>query len=184
MKIARFSHSGAINFGLLDDDALVVLDGDPMYAGFDTTGERVPLAEATLLAPVIPRSKIVAIGKNYHDHAAEMGGTAPEEPLLFLKPNTAVVGPHDRIVLPPQSRQVEHEGELAVVIGSVAKERASIGCRERDLRLHDRERRHRARPAACRRPVVPREGVSTRSARSVPSSRRSSRRTRPSSRRA
>lgn len=61
------------------------------------------------------------MGKNYHDHAAEMGGEAPAAPLLFLKPNTAVVGPGDAIVLPPQSSQIEHEGELAIVIGRIAK---------------------------------------------------------------
>ena len=121
MKIARFNHEGAIAFGIVDDDELVVLKGDPMFAGFDPTGERVALKDAKLLAPVIPRSKVVAVGKNYHDHAAEMGGAAPEAPLLFLKPNTAVVGPNDAIVLPPQSSQVEHEGELAIVIGRIAK---------------------------------------------------------------
>ncbi|MCS5716522.1 fumarylacetoacetate hydrolase family protein [Herbiconiux sp. CPCC 205763] len=127
MKIARFSHGGAINFGILDEaegggTELVVLNGDPMFAGFDTTGERVPLAEATLLAPVIPRSKVVAVGKNYQDHVAEMNtGEAPKEPLLFLKPNTSVIGPGDRIVRPRQSNRVDFEGELAIVIGSVAK---------------------------------------------------------------
>ncbi|TAJ49375.1 MAG: DUF2437 domain-containing protein [Herbiconiux sp.] len=121
MKIARFSHKGAINFGILDEDALVVLNGDPMFAGYDTTGERVPLADATLLAPVIPRSKVVAVGKNYRAHAEEMGGEAPSEPLLFLKPNTSVIGPGDSIVRPPQSNRVDFEGELAIVIGSVAK---------------------------------------------------------------
>ncbi|MGO4106009.1 fumarylacetoacetate hydrolase family protein [Leifsonia sp. YAF41] len=121
MKIARFSHLGGIAFGIIDDDALVVLKGDPMFAGFEPTGERVALSGAKLLAPVIPRSKVVAVGKNYHDHAAEMGGDAPADPLLFLKPNTSVVGPDDAIVLPPQSNQVEHEGELAIVIGKIAK---------------------------------------------------------------
>jgi len=121
MKIARFSHKGAIHFGILDEDALVVLNGDPMFAGYDTTGERVPLADATLLAPVIPRSKVVAVGKNYRAHAEEMGGEAPSEPLLFLKPNTSVIGPGDSIVRPPQSNRVDFEGELAIVIGSVAK---------------------------------------------------------------
>ena len=121
MKIARFSHDDGISFGIVDDDELVVLKADPMFAGYDTTGERVPLAGARLVAPVIPRSKVVCIGKNYHDHAAEMGGEAPKEPLLFLKPNTAVVGPNDAIVLPYQSQQVEHEGELAVVIGRITK---------------------------------------------------------------
>ncbi len=121
MKIARFSFDDAIHYGIVDDDELVVLSGDPMFSGFDTTGERVPLADAVLLAPVIPRSKIVAVGKNYHDHAAEMGGEARTEPLLFLKPNTSVIGPGDMIVRPKQSQFTSFEGELAVVIGSVAK---------------------------------------------------------------
>jgi 2-keto-4-pentenoate hydratase/2-oxohepta-3-ene-1,7-dioic acid hydratase in catechol pathway len=122
VKIARFSHEGAIDYGIVDEDALVVLAGDPMFAGFDTTGERVPLGKVgALLAPVIPRSKVVAVGKNYQDHAAEMGGDAPAEPLLFLKPNTAVIGLGDAIILPPQSKQVDYEGELAVVIGKIAK---------------------------------------------------------------
>ncbi|GAB3616774.1 fumarylacetoacetate hydrolase family protein [Okibacterium endophyticum] len=121
MKIARFSHQGSIHFGIVDETDLVVLAADPLFAGIETTGERIPLADAVLLAPVIPRSKVVCVGKNYHEHAAEMGGEAPQEPLLFLKPNTSVVGPGDKIVLPAQSSQVEHEGELAVVIGAVAK---------------------------------------------------------------
>lgn len=121
MKIARFSHNDAIQYGILDEGELVVLAGDPMFAGFETTGERVPLADAALLAPVIPRSKVVCVGKNYHDHAAEMGGVAPEEPLLFLKPNTSVIGPGDTIVRPTLSERTEYEGELAVVIGRIAK---------------------------------------------------------------
>ncbi|OAN43386.1 fumarylacetoacetate hydrolase family protein [Microbacterium sp. H83] len=121
MKIARFSHDDAILFGIVDDTDLVVLAGDPLFAGYETTGDRVPIADAVILAPVIPRSKIVCVGKNYHDHAAEMGGVAPEEPLLFLKPNTSVIGPGDAIVRPAVSEQTEFEGELAVVIGRVAK---------------------------------------------------------------
>lgn len=122
MKIARFSHGGAIDYGIVDEDALVVLAGDPLFTGFDTTGERVPLGKVgALLSPVIPRSKVVAVGKNYREHAAEMGGEAPEEPLLFLKPNTSVIGLGDAILLPPQSSQVEFEGELAVVIGTIAR---------------------------------------------------------------
>ena len=122
MKIARFSHDDGIKYGILDESDLVVLAGDPMFAGYETTGERVPLADAALLAPVIPRSKVVCVGKNYHDHAAEMGGEAPAEPLLFLKPNTAVIGPGDTIVRPVAlSDRTEHEGELVVVIGRIAK---------------------------------------------------------------
>ncbi|MFG6401711.1 fumarylacetoacetate hydrolase family protein [Microbacterium sp. P04] len=121
MRIARFSYQDAIRYGIVDDGELVVLAGDPMFAGFDTTGERVPLGDVALLAPVIPRSKVVCVGKNYADHAAEMGGEAPAEPLLFLKPNTSVVGPGDAIVRPQQSDRTDYEGELAVVIGRIAK---------------------------------------------------------------
>ena len=121
MKVARFSTGGDPRFGIVDGDEIVVLKGDPMFAGFDTTEERVPLAEARLLAPVIPRSKVVAVGKNYVDHVAEFGGEVPKEPLLFLKPNTSVIGPGDAIVLPYQSSRVDFEGELAVVIGSIAR---------------------------------------------------------------
>ena len=105
----------APRYGIVDDDELVVLASDPIFAGFDTTGERVPLADVRLLAPVIPRSKVIGIGKNYHDHAKEMGGEAPTEPLMFLIPNTAVVGPGDPVVMPSQSSNVHYEGELAVV---------------------------------------------------------------------
>jgi 2-keto-4-pentenoate hydratase/2-oxohepta-3-ene-1,7-dioic acid hydratase in catechol pathway len=121
VKIARFSHQDAIRYGIVDDDDLVVLAGDPMFAGFEPTGERVPIADTALLAPVIPRSKVVCVGKNYADHAAEMGGEAPAEPLLFLKPNTAVIGTGDVIVRPPQSQNTHFEGELAAVIGRIAK---------------------------------------------------------------
>ena len=122
MKIARFRHDDAIMYGIIDDRELVVLAGDPMFSGYETTGARIPLTEATLLAPVIPRSKVVCVGKNYHDHAVEMGGVAPEEPLLFLKPNTAVIGPDDAIVRPVAlSERTEYEGELVGVIGRIAK---------------------------------------------------------------
>ena len=121
MKIARFSHDDAIMYGIVDESDLVVLAGDPMFTGYEPTGQRIPLADAALLAPVIPRSKVVCVGKNYHDHATEMGGVAPEEPLLFLKPNTSVIGPGDSIVRPSLSQQTEYEGELAVVIGKIAK---------------------------------------------------------------
>ncbi len=121
MKIARFSTSGDPRFGIVDDDEIVVLRGDPMFSGFDTTEERIPLADVKLLAPVIPRSKVVAVGRNYREHAAELGNEAPAEPLLFLKPNTSVIGPGDTIVRPRQSSRVDFEGELAIVIGSIAK---------------------------------------------------------------
>jgi 2-keto-4-pentenoate hydratase/2-oxohepta-3-ene-1,7-dioic acid hydratase in catechol pathway len=71
---------------------------------------------------VIPRSKIVCIGKNYADHAAEMGGVVPDEPIIFIKPNTTVIGPSDTIVWPEMAPTIDYEGELAIVIGRVCKE--------------------------------------------------------------
>ncbi|TFD62539.1 DUF2437 domain-containing protein [Cryobacterium suzukii] len=106
MKIARYSYQGAIAFGIVDDDELVVLTSDPMFAGFDTTGDRVALADVKLLAPVIPRSKIVAV-------------VSPEA--FVLRPNTAVVGPGDAILLPAASDRVEVDGQLAIIIGKIAK---------------------------------------------------------------
>jgi 2-keto-4-pentenoate hydratase/2-oxohepta-3-ene-1,7-dioic acid hydratase in catechol pathway len=121
MRIARFSHQDAIRFGIVDGPELVVLAGDPMFAGYEPTGERVPLADVVLLAPVIPRSKVIGVGRNYREHAAELGNEAPAEPLLFFKPNTSVIGPGDMIVRPPLTTFTSFEGELAVVIGRIAK---------------------------------------------------------------
>lgn len=121
MKIARFSHQDSIRYGIVDETDLVVLEGDPLFAGLGTTGERVPLSAVALLAPVIPRSKVVAVGRNYRAHVEEMGNELPPAPMLFFKPNTAVIGPGDAIVRPVQSQQVDFEGELAAVIGRVAK---------------------------------------------------------------
>ncbi len=121
MRIARFSHDDAIRVGIVDGTDLVVLAGDPLFAGFETTGERVPLGEVALLAPVIPRSKVIGIARNYRDHAAELGNEVPAEPMMFLKPNTSVIGPGDAIVRPAQSERTDYEGELAAVIGRVAK---------------------------------------------------------------
>ena len=86
------------------------------------TGERKELADVRLLAPVIPRSKIVAVGRNFAAHAAELGNEVPDTPLTFFKPNTSVIGPGDAIVYPDASNEVNFEGELAVVIGRICKE--------------------------------------------------------------
>ena len=135
MRIVRFTVPGAEGpqYGTLtgdldeygqpaDDAVIVALAGDPLYAGVHILEQTYPLSAVGLLAPVIPRSKVVAIGKNYADHAAEMGGEVPAEPLMFLKPNTAVVGPGDGIVYPPQSENVHYEGELAIVIGRICRD--------------------------------------------------------------
>lgn len=122
MRLLRFRHGDRIATGVAatDDDTVRVLGGtffeDPL-----PTGEELPLDELHLLAPVLP-SKLVCVGKNYEAHAAEWGQTVPEEPLLFLKPSTAVLGPNDPITLLPISRRIDYEGELVVVIGRLAKD--------------------------------------------------------------
>jgi len=121
MLLARFRHGDRIATGALEpgSDEIRVLRGtffeDPL-----PTGETVALGDVLLLAPVLP-SKLVCVGKNYAAHAAEFGMQVPEEPLLFLKPSTAVIGPGDPIRLPSISRRVDYEGELAVVIGRLAR---------------------------------------------------------------
>jgi 2-keto-4-pentenoate hydratase/2-oxohepta-3-ene-1,7-dioic acid hydratase in catechol pathway len=127
VRIARFSTDDEPRFAAVGEDqtgetVLAVLDGDPLYRPIQLTGEKVPLVEARLLAPVLPRSKVVGVGRNYAEHAAELGNEVPAEPLLFLKPNTSVIGPGEPIVLPHQSQNVHHEAELAVVISRVCRE--------------------------------------------------------------
>jgi 2-keto-4-pentenoate hydratase/2-oxohepta-3-ene-1,7-dioic acid hydratase in catechol pathway len=120
MRLLRFRSGTRIATGaIVEDDTIRVLEGT-FFERPLPTGEEVPLAEIELLAPVLP-SKIVAVGKNYAAHAAEFGMSVPEEPLLFLKPSTAVIGPGDPIPLLPISRRVDFEGELAVVIGRLAR---------------------------------------------------------------
>jgi len=120
MRLLRFRFGDRIATGaILEDDTIRVLEGT-FFERPVPTGEEIPLDDVRLLAPVLP-SKIVAVGKNYAAHAAEFGMTVPEEPLLFLKPSTAVIGPGDPIELLPISRRVDYEGELAVVISRLAK---------------------------------------------------------------
>jgi 2-keto-4-pentenoate hydratase/2-oxohepta-3-ene-1,7-dioic acid hydratase in catechol pathway len=128
VRIARYTTGEDPTYGIVQDDgdgvlSLAEVQGDPLYQPVTYTGVRVALDDARLLAPVIPRSKVVGIGRNYADHVKEMGGTEPPaEPLMFLKPNTSVIGPGDPIVLPRQSTNVHYEGELAVVIGRICKD--------------------------------------------------------------
>jgi 2-keto-4-pentenoate hydratase/2-oxohepta-3-ene-1,7-dioic acid hydratase in catechol pathway len=122
MRIAKFIVQDKVSWGLVDGPEVVVFRGHPIFQGYETTGERVPLKDVQLLPPILPTSKIICIGKNYADHAAEMGGELPTEPLIFIKPLTTVIGPDEAIVLPKISERVDHEGELAIVIGQVAKD--------------------------------------------------------------
>ncbi len=133
MRIARFTTGDDPQYGVVmgdvddlgipaEDAVIVALAGDPLYIGVQLTDKEVPLSQVRLLAPVLPRSKVVGIGRNYAAHAAEMGNDVPAEPLMFLKPNTSVVGPGDPVFYPRQSSNVHYEGELAVVIGRICRD--------------------------------------------------------------
>ncbi len=127
MKICRFTagNGGAVHWGVIEGGYVFEIDKDPFSVpslNDIKKGERWQAASVRLLAPVVP-SKIVAIGLNYRAHAAEFNKPLPEEPMLFMKPSTAVIGPDDRIVYPSHmSRRVDYEGELGVVIGRTAKD--------------------------------------------------------------
>lgn len=111
---------GQTAYGLLQLDHQVdLLDAAPWLGG-QFTGLALKDGDYRLLAPCLP-SKIVAVGRNYPAHAAELGNTVPPEPLIFLKPPTAIASDNQDIIYPPQSERVDYEGELALVIGSVAK---------------------------------------------------------------
>ena len=130
MRIARFAAGGDPQYGVVElagdggryPDTVSVLTGDPIAMSVKLTGERKELDSVRLLAPVIPRSKIVAVGRNYAAHAAEMGEEVPKTPLTFFKPNTSVIGPGESIIYPAASREVSYEGELALVIGRICKD--------------------------------------------------------------
>ncbi|HET6646693.1 MAG TPA: fumarylacetoacetate hydrolase family protein [Pyrinomonadaceae bacterium] len=124
MKIcrAKYAASEQPRFGVIEDGTVHLFEADVPIDSLATTQRRqsVPLAEVKLLAPVTP-SKIVCVGRNYREHAAELGNKMPDEPLLFLKAPSAVIGDGETIELPGESGQVEHEGELGVVIGRRAR---------------------------------------------------------------
>src|SRR3954447_20928422 len=107
------------------------IDGHP-FGELRFTGQRWAVADVRLLSPMLP-SKVVGVGRNYADHAAELGSEVPKEPLLFLKPSTSIIGPNDAIRIPPQSQQVEHEAELAVVIGASGARRVDRAGAERAI---------------------------------------------------
>lgn len=112
MKICRFKHQKEIKTGIFEPDYEKII--------LDETKEVVSVSEVEMLLPVVP-TKIVCVGRNYAEHAAELGNEVPKEPLLFLKAPSALILDGENIIIPPQSDQVEHEGELAVVMGKVCK---------------------------------------------------------------
>src|SRR6266446_1908959 len=122
MKICRYvmrdaSSAGSASFrdGLIEGENVIEISGAP-WGPWSRGSRSISLSEVRLLAPVEP-SKIVCIGRNYAAHAAELGNEVPKEPLMFLKPPSSIIGPEEAIVLPKYSQRVEHEGELALVIG-------------------------------------------------------------------
>ena len=122
MKICRYvmrdgssSGSASPRYGLIENESVVEISGPP-WSPWSRSSRSARLADVRLLAPVEP-TKIVCIGRNYAEHAAELGKEVPKEPLMFLKPPSSIIGPEDAIVLPKYSQRVEHEGELALVIG-------------------------------------------------------------------
>jgi 2-keto-4-pentenoate hydratase/2-oxohepta-3-ene-1,7-dioic acid hydratase in catechol pathway len=122
MKLCRFQHKDffAAHYGIIEDDFVrPMLDADAMGSRSRVRADKIPLADVSVLAPVAP-SKIVCVGRNYKEHAAELGNKMPTAPLLFLKAPSAIIASGEKIHLPPESLQVEHEGELGVVIGRTA----------------------------------------------------------------
>ncbi|WP_237220948.1 fumarylacetoacetate hydrolase family protein [Rothia nasimurium] len=125
MRIARFTVDDTLHFGLVEgepgEETITVLSGDPFYTGINPTDKRYPINDVRLLAPIIPRSKVIGVARNWRDHATELGNETPSSPQFFFKPNTSVIGPGDPIALPEWSDNVSYEGELAVVIGRICK---------------------------------------------------------------
>jgi len=119
MKIVRMKAGDDIAYGVADTEGVVVYKGSPFVA-WEPTEIVVPWPSVSLLSPVIP-TKVLCVGKNYEDHVDEMGGEIPEEPLIFMKPATAVIGQNAAVIHPRTSKEVHHEAELAVVISRPAR---------------------------------------------------------------
>lgn len=148
MRFVRFKTGSNIAYGLIEGDAIEEISSTP-FLPYEPTGVSHSLEEVKLLAPCLP-SKVVAIGVNYKDHAQEMGRELPETPMFFYKPSTAVIGPGEQIVWPPDCERLDYEGELAVVIGALARRvrtedafdvilgyTCSIDATARDLQMKD-----------------------------------------------
>jgi 2-keto-4-pentenoate hydratase/2-oxohepta-3-ene-1,7-dioic acid hydratase in catechol pathway len=115
MRIIRYQlGQNEPRFGWVYEDRVGPLEGS-LFGEFRRQEAEIPLSSVRLLAPLTP-GKIICVGRNYVEHANELGNAVPEYPLLFMKPPSSVIGPEDKIVLPPQSKQVDHEGELVAVI--------------------------------------------------------------------
>ena len=120
MKLCRFQVQGESGYGRIEGNQIQVYRGE-LPGARELSGRTFPLGDVRLLAPLVP-SKIIGIGRNYAAHAREFGNAPPEEePMIFLKPPSAVISPGDAIVLPAVSNRVDHEAELGVIIGRKAR---------------------------------------------------------------
>ena len=119
MKIVRFKYKNKISHGLVEDDCISPIYGS-IFGKIKTDRENIDVADVTLLAPVAP-NKVVCVGLNYKDHAKELGMPIPEEPVLFLKPSTSVIGHNQKIIYPEGVNRLDYEAELAMVIKKEAK---------------------------------------------------------------
>ena len=114
MKLGRYFYKNRIFFGIVKENKILEIENPFDLTSY--TGREYKLKETKILFPILP-SKIIAVGLNYRDHAKELGMKIPDEPIIFLKPPTAVIGPEEYIILPPESKEIHYEGELAIVIG-------------------------------------------------------------------
>lgn len=124
MKICRFQYNNKAAYGIsIDNEFVLIPDFDFSMEISDSLlgGKRIPESEVQKVLPPVSPSKIVCVGRNYSEHAAELGNEVPKEPLLFLKATSSIITDGEEIIIPGQSQQVEHEGELAVVIGRKCK---------------------------------------------------------------
>ena len=128
MRTCRFSRAGQERYGVVEGNEVRALTAAPWEGGLPE-GARHPFSEVTLLAPVRP-TKVVCVGRNYRAHARELGNEVPKEPLLFIKPSTAILGPMEEIRIPDASKEVHHEAELAAVIGRTLTRAGAVEARE------------------------------------------------------
>jgi 2-keto-4-pentenoate hydratase/2-oxohepta-3-ene-1,7-dioic acid hydratase in catechol pathway len=128
VRTCRFTRAGQERYGVVEGNEVRALTAAPWEGGLPE-GPRHPFSEVTLLAPVRP-TKVVCVGRNYRAHAKELGNEVPKEPLLFIKPSTAILGPMEEIRIPEASKEVHHEAELAAVIGRTLTRGSAVDARE------------------------------------------------------
>lgn len=132
MKIARFQHDNKVEYGIIEDGLVRVIDGPIFEDNIRLSDIYISTDEIRLLAPVFP-SKVVCVGLNYKDHAEELGIPIPDEPIIFLKPPTSIIGPGENIFYPAGIGRLDYEAELALVIKKISRDVSTENARERIL---------------------------------------------------